>query len=481
MFSDTEPHPLEPIFHPRSVAVVGVSEKSGGMGGGAFVDSLLGMGFPRERLYPVHPRGGEFRGLTVYASLREIPGPVDYVISSIPAAAVPMLVDEAIAKDVKAIHFFTAGFSETGEEEREELEREVLEKLTAAGIRVIGPNCMGLYVPQSGLSFMRDLPTEPGHVAMVSQSGANAGGFVRYAGARGVRFSKVISYGNGAQLTESDFFEYLATDADTRAVFAYIEGVRDGRRFLRAVRACAERVPVVILKGGRGEAGARAARSHTGSLAGSLQVFDAACRQAGALRVEELDELVDLAVAVQFEARPAGRGVAVVGMGGGTSVLAADEVDAAGLDLPVMPQEIQDELHTFTPLAGTSVRNPIDSTALFQADGFLRTFELAARPESVHTILFHVSFGWGPAIRPEDYVQRIADTAANLRDARSRVGGKPILVAVDSPVTAEGAAHTIDAIQRVSADGFPTFVGIPRAARTIAELARLQALRRRQD
>src|SRR5262249_49929056 len=200
--------------------------------------------------------------------------------------------DDAAAKGVKVIHFFTAGFSETGDEERGGLERLVLEKARAAGIRIIGPNCMGLDAPESGLSFMPGFPTHAGDTAFISQSGANAGEFVRYAGARGVRFSKVASYGNAADLNECDFLEYAAQDPETRRIFGYIEGVRDGRRFVKVLKEAAGRKPVVILKGGITEAGSRAANSHTGSLAGSIEVFDALCRQAGALRARTMEDAV---------------------------------------------------------------------------------------------------------------------------------------------------------------------------------------------
>src|SRR5215217_7892466 len=351
----TDGNQLEAIFHPRNVAIVGLSSGSTartGFGGNGFLTSIRDMGFAGP-LYPVNPKATEIEGLPCYPSLRAIPEPVDYVISSVPAPAVPQLVDDAIATGVRAIHFFTAGFRETGEADRAELEQRAMARLRAAGIRVIGPNCMGLYVPSAGLSFMPGFPTEAGDVCLISQSGANAGEFVRQAAARGVRFSKVVSYGNAADLNESDFLEYAAEDPETRAICAYIEGVADGRRFVTTLRRAARRKPVVILKGGRTGAGARAAASHTGSLAGSLEVFDALCRQMGALRVESLDALVDFAVAFRFVDPPAGPGVAIVGMGGGTSVLAADAVAAAGLTVPPLPEEGQAELRRFTPVAGT--------------------------------------------------------------------------------------------------------------------------------
>ena len=257
-------HPLDAIFHPRAVALVGVpSGESQGASLGFFT-SLLEQGF-HERLnhglYPVNPKADEIRGFKAYHSLLETPDPVDHVISLIPARAVPMLVEQAIQKKVRSIHFFTAGFSETGDEEMANLERTMVEKLTAAGIRVLGPNCMGLYVPYEGLAFMNQFPKEPGNVMFVSQSGANAGDVVRGLGNRGVRFSKVISFGNGSDLRAHHFFDYAITDDETDLVTSYIEGVQDGPKFLTALKALARVKPVILLKGGLTGAGALMERS----------------------------------------------------------------------------------------------------------------------------------------------------------------------------------------------------------------------------
>jgi acyl-CoA synthetase (NDP forming) len=200
-------HPLEPIFHPRGVALVGVPSGGASMSGG-FLAALLEQGYQeRGGLYPVNPKMEEVQGLRCYPTLLDTPDPVDHVISLVPARVVPGLVDQVIAKKARSIHFFTAGFSETGDEEMATLERDMVARLTGAGVRVIGPNCMGLYVPGVGLSFMQGFPKEPGNVMLVSQSGANAGDVVHGLGRRGVRFSKGISFGNGADLRAHHFFD----------------------------------------------------------------------------------------------------------------------------------------------------------------------------------------------------------------------------------------------------------------------------------
>ncbi len=209
-----------------------------------------------------------------------------------------------------------------------------MSRAVGAGIRVIGPNCMGIYVPEERISFTGEPPTEPGSVFLLSQSGVNAADTIFRLGAVGLRFSKVVSYGNGADLTAHDFLDYAAADPQTEVVAAYIEGVSDGPAFARALRRCARLKPTVILKGGLTEAGARAANSHTGSLAGSLQVFEALCRQAGALRVESMVELRDVLLALTTSARRVrGPGVGVLSSGGGFAVLSSDAIAQAGLDL----------------------------------------------------------------------------------------------------------------------------------------------------
>lgn len=469
-------HPLEPLFRPRSIAVVGASTTPGP--GSGFLTALQG-GSYAGRLHPVNPKADEIQGLRCYPRLRDVPGDVDYVISSVPAQVVPQLIEDCEAKRVQAIHFFTAGFSETGDAERTDLERQILERTRAFGIRVIGPNCMGLYCPESGLSFMPDMPTEVGTVAMVSQSGANAGDFCRTGAGRGLRYSKVISYGNALDLDESDFFDYCADDPDTELITAYIEGVKDGRRFLRALRKAAAAKPVLILKGGRTEPGGRATVSHTGSLAGELRVFDGACRQAGAIRVDDMEELVDCAVAFHFARRVTGPRVAIVGIGGGNSVLAADAAAAAGMDVPPLPEETQRQLAAFTPIAGTSVRNPVDTNVSFGPEGdrlMQETLRLVAEAPNIDVIFSQASVGWGPRLRPgmPDPVEQAHKLAASAAEANEQFG-KPV-VTVLRPALSPDAAEAVTVFQKeAAARGLAGFPSVARAARALRRLLDWQA------
>jgi acyl-CoA synthetase (NDP forming) len=467
-------HPLDYVFHPRSVAIVGVSSKDmDAFGGIGFLRAIRAAGFPGP-IYPVNPKATEVEGLRCYPSLPAIEGPVDYVISSVPARAVASLMDDAIAKGVKVIHFFTAGFSETGDEDLAGLEQEVLRRATEAGIRLIGPNCMGLYVPRTGLAFMYGFPVTPGHVALISQSGANAGEFVNFSSIHGVRFSKVVSFGNALDLNAADFFDYCADDPDTHVICAYLEGVKGGPRFVEAFKKAAARKPVIVLKGGRTEAGTRAASSHTGSLAGEIQIFDALCRQAGAIRVESLGALCDMASAFQFLAKGPGNRVCILGGGGGTSVLAADDAAAAGLEVPWLPESTQQAMRDFTPVAGTSVRNPVDVMAAWDMKQLKRTVEIAASAENIDFVLYHTGFGWGP--RLTDAGERAKETIAQLAQVRDEVG-KPIVIAMRPPISAEAMGLTLDFQSECAKAGFATFPSIERACAAMALMAKWQAAR----
>ncbi len=355
-------HPLDPVFHPRTVALFGVPSKADAWGA-MFHQSLIDSGYDTSRMFLINPKADRIGDLPCYHTLLDVPEAVDHVISLVPAPVVPQLVDQCVAKGIRSLHLFTAGFSETGDAEMARVEQESVAKLRAAGIRTIGPNCLGLYVPASGMTFSGEFPMEPGNVFLISQSGANASEIIRSLTPRGVRFSKAVSFGNGADLKAHDFFDYAATDPDTDVVISYLEGVSHGRELFAALKRCAAVKPTIILKGGLTGAGARAANSHTGSLAGSREVFEAVCRQTGAIRVDSMDELQDLTVAVATSARTvAGRRVILVGGPGGFAVLSSDAIAAQDLELPETPEEAKRQIREFIPVAGTSVNNPIDAS-----------------------------------------------------------------------------------------------------------------------
>ena len=470
----------------------------------SFLGSLMEQDYHLSHgLYPVNPKLTEIAGLKGYPSLLDCPDPVDHVISQIPAHAVPEMVDQAIEKGVRSIHFFTAGFSETGDTERSGMEAEIVAKAKAAGVRLIGPNCMGLYVPGVGLAFMGGFPKEPGNVFLLSQSGANAGDIVGGLARRGVRFSKAVSYGNGADLDAQDFLDYAAADPQTEVVTAYIEGVKNGRAVFEALKRCAAVKPTIILKGGLSAAGARAANSHTGSLAGSVDVFDALCRQTGALRARDMDELHDMVVALTTELRTVkGRGVALVGGGGGFAVLSADAIAAEGLDTPPLPEDAQEKLREFIPVAGTSVRNPVDTNMMGGPDGRRRmrdTLTIVGESAPIDLIFATVG-GWGgrgpnpadsdsepptavsggdsdPAMQGSSGspAERAREAAGDLGALQGRVGVPFVAVQRDrGPSSSEASRAFLEEAYFQNVAVFPT---VARAARTVGRLLEWRARR----
>ncbi|MDH5390125.1 MAG: CoA-binding protein [Candidatus Bathyarchaeota archaeon] len=351
---------FEVIFYPKSVAVIGASTETTKFGT-VFLDSLVQFGF-KGRIYPINPQAKEIMGLKTYPNVKDIPDPVDLAFITIPASAVPKVLEDCIAKNVGAVVILAAGFGETGKEEGRKLEREIAKISKEGDVRVVGPNCFGIYCPASGLTLLpgANFSKESGNVAFLSQSGGYAERFCQQAKGLGIRFSKVVSYGNACDLNETDFMEYLAEDPDTKIIALYIEGVKDGQRFLQTVQEINKRKPVIVWKGGLCEGGGRAVVSHTGALGGRKDIWDAFFRQTGAVRVNSLEELIDTILIFQHLSSSCGRRVAVMGTGGGTGVAAADACERAGLRVPAFNTKTLEQLRTLVPPIGASIQNPID-------------------------------------------------------------------------------------------------------------------------
>jgi len=351
------------MFYPNSIAVVGASTIPSSMGY-SYVHHLMNHGY-RGQIYPVTRRWSEVLGLKAYPAVRDIPDPVDYVICCIPASQVVEMLAECSEKGVKIVHFYTGRFSETGKEDGIQVEQEILRRAREYNIRILGPNCMGLYYPKRGVAFAYGLPHEPGKVGMFSQSGGAATEFVRYAALRGIRFSKVISYGNALDLNEADFLEYLCDDPETQIIAGYLEDSKAGVRFLNTLNRAASNKPVIILKAGRGKAGTMMASSHTGALAGSVKTWEAAMRQAGAIQVRTLEEMMDQVASFYFLPKIVGTRVGIGGTGGGRSVLSADEWEEAGFTVAPLPPEIEGFIRAGVPTLWWGwIGNPIDISIL---------------------------------------------------------------------------------------------------------------------
>ncbi|MFW6147750.1 MAG: acetate--CoA ligase family protein [Thermodesulfobacteriota bacterium] len=465
---------LGPLFNPASIALAGITVEHPEHWTRTFLDSLLEFHFEKP-LYLVNPRGGEIKGIKVYQRLADIPQTVDYVISTVPAKAAPGLLEECSHKGVKAVHFCTAGFSETGEEEGERLEAQLAELSRKTGIRVIGPNCMGIYCPASHLSFNREFPRESGPVGFISQSGGNTGSLINEVMSRGVRFSKAISYGNACDLNESDFLEYLADDPETKIISLYIEGVKDAPRFRQALHKAAEQKDIVLLKGGLTEGGARAAASHTGSLAGSDMIWGALCRHLGVIQVYSLEELADFLVTLSFLSPPRGRRAALIGAGGGYSVLITDEFERKGLKVPQLPQEMKTAISEFTPLAGNILRNPIDySQSMMDPEKLFKMVHIVSQWKGVDFVIWFIDLVWIP-VEEMERIHRMLDGI--LKETKSAL--KPIAFVLRTGISPELAKKVSSFVQKCAFSQLPVYFSFSSAAHSLDLVLRHREERRK--
>ena len=456
-------------FSPRSIAVIGASANPD-TPGYDYVSSILETGF-KGQVYPVNPKGGEILGLSVYTSLREVPGDIDYVISCIPSDYILDLVAQAAERKVKAMQLFTGRFSETGKAEGIELEQRLLDAAREAGIRLIGPNCMGILNPAHGLSFRGDMPRARGPVGFLSQSGNLLFEIAHFGAPRGLLFSKAVSYGNGVDLDESDFLEYLAADDETRVIGAYVEGVGDGRRFLSALKMAAAAKPVVVLKGGRTAAGSRSAASHTAALAGSGEVWAAALKQSGAIAVDTVEDMIDMVLACAYMRPGTGLRLGMVGAGGGRSVLTADLCEEVGLEVPPLPPDVESKVAERAPDLAGWVTNPVDQSILAGSGlGGGQVLEWFDESPGIDVLLANMNEAWAFG-RPgaADILPRIAERFIKVASATR----KPFAVALGpSDYPDEERWRMVSEVRDRLADaGVATFPSVERAVRALAAYA----------
>lgn len=463
---------FEPIFYPKSVAVVGVSaneEKAGNR----FLRVMTEFGF-KGKLYPINSDTNEILGLKAYPSLRHVPEPVDLVNINAPARFVPQIIEDCVANGARAAEIFTAGFSEASEDGRR-LEDEIV-RLAKGRLRIIGPNCFGVYCPRGGLTLLPGpkYPKESGSVAVISQSGGWVTDFIWAGSGHGLRFSKVISYGNACDLNETDFLEYLATDPETKVIAAYMEGVKDGKRFFELAKSLLGKKPLIIWKGGLSETGKRAVDSHTGSLAGERVVWEGFFRQTGAVMADGFEELLDTTAIFSHFPHGAGRRVAVVGGGGGVGVAASDICERVGLKIPASSPEVMERLRAILPPVGTSVRNPVDVGApMVPSPLFQEVLEILLSWDGIDTLIIDRMFFYGipqlvgaPDTDTEKRVQVLTNVAAGTRKPILAVLGE-LSSGIDMIDIEVGRRETR---QRFREAGIFTLPSIHRAAKALSNL-----------
>ncbi|MCC2634603.1 MAG: family N-acetyltransferase [Ramlibacter sp.] len=406
---------LDALFSPRSVAVIGVSPKPGNLG--ALVLRNLRAGGFAGPLWAVNRRAGEIDGLQVWPGVSSLPAAPDMAVICTPAATVPELVEELGRRGTRAAIVITAGLSQPAEAGAGTLEHAMLQAARPALLRILGPNCIGALVPGSGLNAsFAPTAAQPGQVAFVTQSGALATAMLDWSNSRGVGFSHFISMGDSADVDFGDVLDYLASDGGTRAILMYMESVKNARKFMSAARAAARNKPVVVVKAGRAPEGARAAASHTGALAGSDAVFDAAVRRSGMVRVATLEELFDAAETLSHPMPWRGERLALVTNGGGAGVLAADALSLGGGQLAELSEATLRALDACLP-PNWSRGNPVDLIGDAPAPRYVQAIEvLMAAPEVDGVLFMHAP----TAIVPAEAIAQACLPAI-------RHAGKPVL------------------------------------------------------
>ena len=425
---------LKHIFDPKSVAVIGASGDLGKFGGRAFFLPLE-TGY-RGRLYPVNPTRSEVFGVKTYPSVLDIPDDIELAIIAVPAPMVTNTMEECIKKGVKGVVMISAGFAETGEEGRK-LQDQVVKIAHDAGIRMVGPNSNGIYSSNVRLNLLYYRSPRPGSISFISQSGTLGGYLFEWANSKGYGFSKFVSSGNQASLNVSDYLEYLEQDSDTNVIVLYIESVQEGHRFVDVARRVVKKKPIIAFKGGRTTVGSRATLSHTASLSGSDDIFDAACRQAGVIRCYEVTHPFDLAEALAQQPLPKGKRVTIVGSGG-QCVATADACASLGLELPEFDADTKRRLMELLPPHAPVPTNPVDTAAGGEPMTGPLIVDLLAQVDYIDGIITHgPMIGWGVTPEritslltesemvtsiPQKYGKPVVCTAAARRQGRGDVG-----------------------------------------------------------
>ncbi len=392
MTSDVQKR-LDRALNPRTVAVVGDKKAMGYMW-------LNCMSAFKGKVYSVQVDPNEIPGIEEmdvpnYKSLTEIPDEIDYVVCAVPRPVAPRIVADCVAKKVGAVGLFTSGFAETETDDGVAAQEQITTIAREGGLLLIGPNCMGVYNRRLGVRHSTDQPAgDPGSVGFISQSGTHCINFSLVGAEHGIKCSKTVSFGNAVVLDAPDYIDYLANDAETQVIAMYIEGVKDGRRFLASLREAAKRKPVVVWKGGVTGAGSRAVYSHTASLATAPAIWDAAMRQAGVVQTESLDDTIDAVKALTFAGQTTGRRMGLIAMTGGQSVVITDAFEREGLEVPLLTAASYEKLSGFFNIIGGSYRNPLDAGGTigmgFVPGNLLKLFDILEDDENVDAVAMEV-------------------------------------------------------------------------------------------
>jgi len=457
---------LDRAFNPRSVAVIGDKMALGYMW-------LKAMSHFRGNLYSVQIDEREFPGIASlgiknYLKLSDIPEEIDYAVIAVPNTVTPRIIRDCIDKNVGAASLFTSGFAESGTDEGRRLQETIAQIARDANFNLIGPNCMGIYNPRLGVRHSMDQSHgRGGNVAFISQSGTHATFFSLVGPLNGIYISKSVSYGNAAVLDSTDYLEYFGNDAETEIIGIYIEGVNDGRKLFSTLKEVAKHKPVVIWKGGTGEEGQRATASHTSSMAGSPAIWDALIKQCGAIKVDNLYELIDT-TKLLLHARPvAGDRVGLAAMTGGQSVVITDAFTREGFKAPLLSEASYNKFAAFFQTLGASYRNPLDISLNFPyLDRIIKSIEILGEDENIDTVVLEISV---PFLKDLSWINtNLFDTMIEaVADFRKRCAKSFITILVSGHAEQEA----LEVKKKLVAKDIPCFASFESGARALRKVA----------
>ncbi|MDZ4875454.1 MAG: Peptidyl-lysine N-acetyltransferase Pat [Chroococcidiopsis cubana SAG 39.79] len=453
--SEQSSNPLNSIFAPQNVAVIGASEKQGSVGR-TLLWNLISNPFGGT-VFPVNPKRPSVLGIKAYPTIQDVPAPVDLAVIAIPAPAVPGAIAECVAAGVKGAIIISAGFKEAGVAGIE-LERQVLEQARRGNLRIVGPNCLGVMSPRTGLNAtFASAIARPGNVGFISQSGALCTAILDWSKQENVGFSAFVSIGSMLDVNWGDLIYYLGDDPHTKSIVIYMESIGNARSFLSAAREVALTKPIIVLKAGRTEAAAKAAASHTGALAGSDVVLDAAFRRSGVLQVNRISDLFDMAEVLAKQPRPKGRRLTILTNAGGPGVLTTDALIAMGGELSELSEETRTELNRFLP-THWSRSNPIDILGDAEPQRYTQALEVAAKDPNSDGLLVILT------------PQAMTDPTKTAEALKSYVETLQVTSLQDKPILASwmGGADVIDGEKILNDAGIPTYQYPDTAARVFS-------------
>lgn len=444
---------LDFFFRPKSIAVIGASREKNGVGHCVLRELKKHC---KKRLYPVNPNAESILGLKCYGSVKDLRKRPDLAVITVPAKVVPLVLGECVDIGVRAVVIITSGYSEIGRDGRaRELELKRMVKGTKT--RIIGPNCLGIYDAYSGVDMLF-LPEakltrpERGGISFITQSGAFGSAILDLISFDRIGVSKFISYGNQVDVKENELLAYLDQDRRTKVIVSYIEGVSDGREFMRVAREVVDNTPVVVFKAGKTEMGSRAASSHTGSLAGSYRIYEAGFRQSGVIEARSVEEMFDFAKVLSFLKPPKGDRIAVVTNGGGFGVIMSDSVISSGIKLARFSNKTIKRLKgILPPYAG--IHNPLDLIGDADKDRYEKALEALARDPGVDGLIVI------PLLQTVSLEPEVIDVIARVKKA-----GKPVIVC------ATGGRYTRRHLARLEKRGVPAYLSPERAVRAMRAL-----------